>query len=104
MKIYDKLVRDLIPDIISKDDSVCDIKICDKDELSKRLEDKLKEEVSEYLEDKNLEELADVMEVLFGLAHSLGYSEEDLMKKREEKLALRGGFKKGIILKSVSKK
>ena len=41
------------------------------------------------------------MEVLFGLAYNLGYSEEDLLKKREEKLKNRGGFKDGIILKKV---
>ena len=33
---------------------------------------------------------ADVMEVLFGLAHNLGYSEEDLLNKRNEKLKARG--------------
>lgn len=59
------------------------------------------EEVNEYLEDKNLEELADVMEVLFGLAHNIGYSEEDLLNKRKEKLEERGGFKDGIVLKRV---
>ena len=41
------------------------------------------------------------MEVLFGLAHNLGYNEEDLLNKREEKLEERGGFKEGIILKKV---
>ncbi len=65
------------------------------------LEDKLKEEVNEYLKDKNLEELADIMEVLFGLAHNLGYSEEELVEKRNCKLNQRGGFKEGIVLKSV---
>ena len=59
------------------------------------------DEVNEYLEDKNLEELADIMEVLFGLAHNLGYSEDDLLKKREEKLKERGGFKEGVVLKKV---
>jgi len=57
--------------------------------------------LNEFLEDKNLEELADVMEVLFGLADSLGYSEEDLLKVREKKRGERGGFKDGIVLKSV---
>ena len=66
------------------------------------LENKLQEEVNEYFKDKNLEELADVMEVLFGLADSLGYTEKDLIEKRNEKLKLRGGFKKGIILEEVN--
>jgi predicted house-cleaning noncanonical NTP pyrophosphatase (MazG superfamily) len=41
------------------------------------------------------------MEVLFGLANSLGYSEEELLKARDKKREERGGFKKGIVLKSV---
>jgi predicted house-cleaning noncanonical NTP pyrophosphatase (MazG superfamily) len=65
------------------------------------LEAKFNEEVQEFLEDKNLEELADIMEVLYGLADSLGYSEGDLAKKRIEKLVERGGFMEGIALLCV---
>lgn len=101
MKKYNKLVRDLIPEVIEADGKKCETEIVYGEEKTKFLEDKLKEEVNEYLEDKNLEELADVMEVLFGLAHNLGYSEEDLLNKRKEKLEERGGFKEGIILKRV---
>ena len=101
MKQYNKLVRDLIPEVIKEDGKECDIVIAEKEELAELLELKLQEEVNEYLADKNLEELADVMEVLFGLASNLGYSEEDLLKKREEKLKARGGFKNGIVLKKV---
>ena len=103
MKVYNKLVRDKIPAIIEADNKKCEIEIVkgkgkEKQEL---LEKKLLEEVNEYLEDKNIEELADIMEVLYGLAKELGYSEEQLNKKREEKLKERGGFKEGIVLKSV---
>ncbi len=72
MKIYNKLVRDKIPEIIKADGQECDILIVSKEEKYKLLEAKFQEEVNEFLEDKNLEELADVMEVLFGLADSLG--------------------------------
>jgi predicted house-cleaning noncanonical NTP pyrophosphatase (MazG superfamily) len=101
MKSYNKLVRDKIPQVIEASGSKCDIRIADKDEHYDLLEAKLQEEVGEFLEDKNLEELADVMEVLFGLADNLGYSEEDLVRKREEKREERGGFKEGIVLKRV---
>lgn len=100
-KVSKKLVRDKIPAIIESDGKICDVEIATKEEIRKLLEDKLMEEVNEYLEDKNLEELADVMEVLFGLAESLGYREEDLVRKRNEKLEERGGFKKGIVFKGV---
>lgn len=98
MKVYNKLVRDKIPQIIEADGRKCEIRIADKKEHYELLEAKLKEEVQEFLEAKNLEELADVMEVLFGLAVSLGYSEEDLIRKREEKREERGGFGEGIVL------
>ena len=102
MKVYNKLVRDKIPEIINADGKQCEIEIVSGKEKQELLEKKLLEEVNEYLEDKNLEELADVMEVLFGLANELGYSEEDLNKKREEKLKARGGFKEGIVLRNVN--
>lgn len=101
MKVYDKLVRDKIPSIIEADGKSCDVVIASKEEMGELLEKKLMEEVNEYLEDKNLEELADVMEVLFGLAKHLGYSEEELMEKRRKKFEERGGFKEGIVLKGV---
>lgn len=101
MKEYNKLVRDDIPKIIEESGKICYTEIAMGKEKEEYLEKKLNEEVNEYLEDKNLEELADVMEVLFALADNLGYSEEELLNKREEKKLLRGSFKKGIILKKV---
>ena len=101
MKIYNKLVRDKIPEIIRATGKSFDIHYAKKEELLPLLETKLNEEVSEYLEAKNLEELADVMEVLIGLANTLGYSEKDLINKRNEKKEDRGGFEKGIVLESV---
>ena len=101
MKEYDKLVRDLIPQIIEQSGKHCETEKVESKEIKLRLEDKLIEEFNEYLEDNNLEELADMMEVIFGLAHQLGYSDEELLQKRDEKLAARGGFKEGIVLKKV---
>ena len=101
MEIYNKLVRDKIPEIIEATGKNFDIHYAKKEELLPLLETKLNEEVSEYLEDKNLEELANIMEVLFSLAAALGYSEEDLITKRNSKKEERGGFEKGIILEKV---
>ncbi|MDU4143890.1 MULTISPECIES: nucleoside triphosphate pyrophosphohydrolase [Clostridium] len=104
MKEYNKLVRDKIPEIIRADGKECEIRVAEGKEKYELLEKKLMEEVNEFLEDKNLEELADVMEVLFGLAKEIGYSEEELVMKREEKKGERGGFEEGIILISVINK
>lgn len=101
MKIYSKLVRDKIPEIIRADGKECEVRIVEGKEKYELLEKKLMEEVNEFLEDKNLEELADVMEVLFGLSKELGFSEEDLVKKREDKKTERGGFKEGVVLMCV---
>jgi len=101
MKVYNKLVRDKIPQVIEVDGRRCETSIVQKAQLLPLLEDKLKEEVNEFIQDRNLEELADIMEVVFGLAENLGYSEEDLLKKREEKKEARGGFKDGVFLKTV---
>lgn len=101
MKIYNKLIRDKIPQIIEADGCEFDTHIADKQEYTEHLEKKLLEEVSEYIEDKNIEELADVMEVIFALAENLGYTEEDLIKARNAKRYKRGGFKERIILEKV---
>jgi len=101
MREYNKLVRDKIPNIIEASGRKCIYEIASKDDRYSLLELKLQEEVSEFLEDKNLEELADVMEVLFGLANALGYSEEELLVARVKKKEERGGFKEGIVLKIV---
>lgn len=102
MITYDKLVRDLIPEIIETSGKTATIEIVNNEVAFDYLLKKLDEEVSEFKTDQNLEELADVMEVLFGLAHKLGYSEQDLLTKRQEKKQARGGFEKNIILKSTT--
>lgn len=101
MKEYNKLVRDKIPEIIRADGKECEIRVAEGKEKYALLEKKLMEEVNEFIEDKNLDELADVMEVLFGLAREIGYSEEDLIMKREEKKSERGGFENGVVLKGI---
>lgn len=101
MKNYNKLVRDKIPQIIEASGKKFETRTASKEEQAELLEKKLQEEINEFIEDKNLEELADVMEVLFGLAKNLGYSEEDLVKKRLEKREERGGFDDGVVLERV---
>ncbi|MCZ6913942.1 MAG: nucleoside triphosphate pyrophosphohydrolase, partial [Rickettsia endosymbiont of Ixodes persulcatus] len=90
-----------IPEIIKADGKICEIEIASKKDRQELLEKKLLEEVNEFMEDKNLEELADIMEVLYGLAANLGYSEKALLNKRNDKLQERGGFKEGIVLKGI---
>lgn len=98
MKVYDKLVRDRIPEIIESSGNKCEIEVVSDEIALEYLYKKLSEEVSELLEDKNLDEIADVMEVLFAIGSKYGYSEEDVLNRRNEKRDSRGGFENNLIL------
>ena len=101
MKIYDKLVRDRIPEIIENSGNHCEVEVVNNEVALEYLYKKLNEEVSELLEDKNLEEIADVVEVLFAIGKKYGYSEKDILNKRSEKRKKSGGFDDNIILKKT---
>ncbi|MDV8110624.1 nucleoside triphosphate pyrophosphohydrolase [Bacillus sp. BAU-SS-2023] len=101
MKVYDKLVRDRIPEIIESSGNKCEIEVVNDEIALEYLYKKLSEEVSELLEDKNLDEIADVMEVLFAIGAKYGYSEEDILDRRNDKKDARGGFENNLILKKA---
>ncbi|OGF30224.1 phosphoribosyl-ATP pyrophosphohydrolase [Candidatus Falkowbacteria bacterium RIFOXYD2_FULL_35_9] len=99
--IHNKLVRDLIPQIIEDDGDEAVTRVLEDDEYYQALKDKLLEEVEEYLESDDHEELADVLEVIRALVdyHSMTY--EDLENTRKMKLQERGGFSERIFLSEV---
>ena len=101
MKIYNKLVRDKIPDIIKKDSRKPITKILNDEEYKKELDKKLQEEVKEYLEDDNIEELADIVEVIYGILASKDISLEEFESVRKKKAEKRGAFKDKIFLEKV---
>lgn len=96
--IYNKLVRDRIPEIIEAQGETPNIRILEQEEYLHHLEAKLDEEVAEYHRDKNAEELADILEVVFALAEANGVSRQELMKVYQKKHDARGGFAKRIFL------
>ena len=101
MSLYNKLVRDKIPEILEKEGKRYVIQYAEKEKMLDLLKDKLKEESREFLQDNSLEELADIVEVVFSLANELGYSEEEVLVKRTEKREEKGGFEEGIVLERV---
>lgn len=101
MKIYNKLVRDKIPEIIAADGKTCQTRVMDAEEYITALEEKLNEEVKEYQTDKNLEEMADVLEVLQAICVARGYTIEELEQMRAKKAEERGGFRERIWLEWV---
>lgn len=98
MKIYNKLVRDKITEIIEADGRVAKYKILDDNEYRQELNKKLQEEVKEYLEDNNVEELADIVEVIYGILNSMNVSIQEFEKVRINKQEKRGAFEKRIYL------
>lgn len=96
-----KLVRDNIPAIIDASGCECEIEHVSGEEYLKALDVKLDEEVAEYHESHSLEEMADIMEVLFAIAEARGYTIINLHDRRWDKWFNRGGFKDGVILKSI---
>ena len=98
MTVYNKLVRDKILAIIEAGGEKANIRILETEEYRYELERKLDEEVSEFHRDQNLEELADILEVVYGLASSLGHSQDDLLEVYRRKHEARGGFEDRIYL------
>lgn len=97
-KIYNKLVRDRIPEIIEASGKSCKTEILSNEEYLKMIDVKLDEELAEYHKDQNIEELADLLEVIRAATIALGYTLEELETVRAEKVEKRGGFKKKILL------
>ena len=101
MKIYNKLVRDKIVDIIEGEGRKVNYIILDDKDYRKELNKKLQEEVKEHLEDNNVEELADIVEVIYGILNSMNVSIEDFEKVRMDKKEKRGAFEKRIYLEET---
>lgn len=102
--IYNKLVRDKIPEIICAQGNTCETAVLEDEEYIRMLEAKLSEELGEYQESKSLEELADLLEVMEAVVAARGWTWEQLTKIKEAKRAKRGGFEEKRFLLSVTEK
>lgn len=98
MKVYNKLVRDKIPEIISLNGDTCKTKILSDEEYISALNTKLAEELNEYLESNNIEELANLEEVLRAILDFNKISYSDFEKIRTAKAQKRGSFKNKLFL------
>ena len=100
-KIYNKLVRDRIPEIIEKNGKRCICETLLQDQFIAMPDAKLDEELAEYQQSKSLEELADLLEVMGAVVRARGYTWDQLTDIRKKKKEERGGFEKRILLKEV---
>ena len=98
MTIYNKLVRDRIPEMIRAQGETPLTRVLGDVEYTAMLEAKLDEEVQEFHREHNLEELADILEVVYALAENLGHTRQDLESVYEKKHEARGGFRERFFL------
>jgi len=105
MPAYNKLVRDLIPQVIKSSGKECRTRILGEEEYRRELIIKLREESEEYFAAESskdsLEELADMLEVIRALATVHGATWEQLDALREKKAEARGGFQDRVYLFDV---
>ncbi|MCL4384520.1 nucleoside triphosphate pyrophosphohydrolase [Patescibacteria group bacterium] len=105
--VYNKLVRDRIPEIITKDRKIPHIRTLEKEEFRRQLGQKLVEEAEEVKAasvEVLADELADILELVRATAEAHGLSMADIETRRVEKRLKRGGFSKRIFLESVDQK
>ena len=100
-KLYHKLVRDRIPEIIEQSGKTCVVSTLSDKEYLRMIDEKLTEELDEYYADGNIEELADLIEVIYAAAKVRGYTIEQLEAVRVDKVQRRGAFDKRILLTEV---
>lgn len=106
-RIYNKLVRDNIPNIIQLNGEMPVTRILEDDVYRMELEKKLNEEYYEVLEasgDDRIEELADMLEIISALAKLENKTLQDVIDCSERKKEKRGAFEKKIFLEKVIEK
>jgi predicted house-cleaning noncanonical NTP pyrophosphatase (MazG superfamily) len=99
--IYNKAVRDLIPDIITQSGKACRVETLSPEEYHTKLTEKLSEELQEYLASNDVTELADLVEVVYGILEMKGITITEFEQLRLAKKQERGGFSKRVFLVSV---
>lgn len=99
--VYNKLVRDKIPEIIQNANKIAVTEVVSDEEYLMLLDEKFVEESKEYYESRDLEELADVLEVIYSIVKARGISIEELENIRKKKLEKRGSFGNKVFLKEV---
>ena len=100
-----KLVRDKIPEIITRSGRTPHVVTLDEERYSAVLHDKLLEEAGELrlaqtIQDV-IDEAADIVEVLFALARSHGVSLDTITAAAQAKRAERGGFDMRVWLERI---
>jgi predicted house-cleaning noncanonical NTP pyrophosphatase (MazG superfamily) len=100
-RVYNKLVRDKVPEIIAADGKKANSRILNDKEYRKELIKKLQEEAKELQSNPSAEELADIKELVIAIREAMKIHAGELEDMRRKKAAERGRFKNKIFLESV---
>ena len=103
-QIYNKLVRDKIPEIIKEKKEKPITRVLNHEEYISELEKNLYEEYLEVIDAKGedrLEELADMLEVIRALASLENKNLNDIIGIADKKNKKRGAFDEKIFLEKV---
>ena len=103
MKIFKKLIRDRVPEILKSEGKSPQIRIITDDkEYIEALERKLIEEIQEMRQgDDPQEKIAYIYEILETLIHARGFSKEEILMSQEKQRQEKGGFQKRLFLEGV---
>lgn len=106
--IYNKLIRDRIPEICAADGYDAITRILNKKEFISELRKKILEEAKELNEggghDNLVEELADIQEIIDTILAEKNIKFSEFRKIQTKKRQKRGGFKKKLFLIKTVKK
>lgn len=104
-QVFNKLVRDNIPDIIKSNNEIAETKILSDVEYAKELNRKLLEETNEVInaktDDEIKEELADLYEVMKAKIKLINSDMNEIEEIAKSKRNKRGGFEQKIFLIST---
>ena len=105
MPVYNKLVRDRIPEIIGLSGKTFTSRLLPEDEYLLELNKKMHEELAEYetatSSEDALEELADLLELIHAVTEYYDSTVDELEQIRADKATKRGGFEERIFLMEV---
>jgi predicted house-cleaning noncanonical NTP pyrophosphatase (MazG superfamily) len=104
-KEYNKLVRDYFPELMKEKGREIEFDVLDNSEFSEKLMEKFNEEVEKFRHastDRLLSETVDLLEVIYAIAEHRGITESEVEFMRQLKKNRSGGFRKKIMLKTIS--
>lgn len=106
--VYNKLVRDNIPEIIKSNGGEPYFRKLNDDEYWEYLLKKDEEELEEVRTAKSIEErkkeLADKLEIIRAMADFNGFDLQDIIEEADRKKYKNGGFQKRLLLEKVIEK